>query len=229
MRKYAVIVAGGSGLRMGADKPKQFLLLRGKPMLYYTIKQFFKAYPEIQILLVLPKDFLKEGQELLKELDASIDLQFVTGGATRFHSVQNGLNCIKEQGIVFVHDGVRCLITENLIKACYEQALAIGSAIPAVAATDSIRIVQGDTSQIADRNLVRIIQTPQTFQTSLLLPAFDTEYVASFTDEATVVEGSGKMIHLIEGDYNNIKITRPVDLLIAENILKQRESDSNKF
>jgi 2-C-methyl-D-erythritol 4-phosphate cytidylyltransferase len=229
MRKYAVIVAGGSGLRMGADKPKQFLLLRGKPILYYTIKQFFNAYPEIQILLVLPKDFLKEGQELLKELDASIDLQFVTGGATRFHSVQNGLNCIKEQGIVFVHDGVRCLITENLIKACYEQALAIGSAIPAVAATDSIRIVQGDTSQIADRNLVRIIQTPQTFQTSLLLPAFDAEYVASFTDEATVVEASGKMIHLIEGDYNNIKITRPVDLLIAENILKQRESDSNKF
>jgi 2-C-methyl-D-erythritol 4-phosphate cytidylyltransferase len=229
MRKYAVIVAGGSGLRMGADKPKQFLLLRGKPILYYTIKQFFNAYPEIQILLVLPKDFLKEGQELLKELDASIDLQFVTGGATRFHSVQNGLNCIKEPGIVFVHDGVRCLITENLIKACYEQALAIGSAIPAVAATDSIRIVQGDTSQIADRNLVRIIQTPQTFQTSLLLPAFDTEYVASFTDEATVVEASGKMIHLIEGDYNNIKITRPVDLLIAENILKQRESDLNKF
>ncbi len=229
MRKYAVIVAGGSGLRMGADKPKQFLLLRGKPILYYTINQFFNAYPEIQILLVLPKDFLKEGQELLKELDASIDLQFVTGGATRFHSVQNGLNCIKEPGIVFVHDGVRCLITENLIKACYEQALAIGSAIPAVAATDSIRIVQGDTSQIADRNLVRIIQTPQTFQTSLLLPAFDAEYVASFTDEATVVEASGKMIHLIEGDYNNIKITRPVDLLIAENILKQRESDLNKF
>ncbi len=229
MRKYAVIVAGGSGLRMGADKPKQFLLLRGKTILYYTINQFFKAYPEIQILLVLPKDFLKEGQELLKELDASIDLQFVTGGATRFHSVQNGLNCIKEPGIVFVHDGVRCLITENLIKACYEQAQALGSAIPAVVATDSIRLVHGDASQVADRNLVRIIQTPQTFQTSLLLPAFDTEYLASFTDEATVVEAAGKMIHLIEGDYNNIKITRPVDLLIAENILKQRESDSNIF
>lgn len=229
MRKYAVIVAGGSGLRMGADKPKQFLLLRGKPILYYTINQFFKAYSDIQILLVLPKDFLKEGQELLKELDASIDLQFVTGGATRFHSVQNGLNCIKEPGIVFVHDGVRCLLSENLIKACYEQAVSIGSAIPAVAATDSIRIVQGDASQVADRNLVRIIQTPQTFQTSLLLPAFETEYLASFTDEATVVEAAGKMIYLIEGDYNNIKITRPVDLLIAENILKQRESDSNIY
>lgn len=227
MRKYAVIVAGGSGLRMGADKPKQFLLLRGKPILYYTINLFFKSFPDIQILLVLPKDFLKEGQGLLKELDASIDLEIVTGGATRFHSVQNGLNCIKEPGIVFVHDGVRCLLTENLIKACYEQAVAIGSAIPAVAATDSIRIVHGDASQVADRNMVRIIQTPQTFQTSLLLPAFETDYLESFTDEATVVEASGKMIHLIDGDYNNIKITRPVDLLIAENILKQREAGPN--
>ena len=224
MRKYAVIVAGGSGLRMGADKPKQFLLLRGKPILYYTILQFFKTYPDIQILLVLPKDFLKEGQELLALLGASIDLQFVTGGATRFHSVQNGLKCIKEPGIVFVHDGVRCLLTSSLIKACYEQALVKGSAIPAVAATDSIRIIQGASSQVADRNLVRIIQTPQTFQTSLLLPAFDTAYLESFTDEATVLEAAGEKVHLIEGDYNNIKITRPVDLLIAENILKQWES-----
>lgn len=226
MRKYAVIVAGGSGLRMGADKPKQFLLLRGKPILYYTINQFFKSFPDIQILLVLPKDFIKEGQELLKELDPSIDLHFVTGGTTRFHSVQNGLNCIQEPGIVFVHDGVRCLVTEKLIKDCYNQAVAIGSAIPAVAATDSIRVVEGASSYVADRNLVRIIQTPQTFQTNLLLPAFKTDYVDAFTDEATVAEAAGNEIHLIEGDYNNIKITRPVDLLIAENILKQRETDS---
>lgn len=227
MRKYALIVAGGSGLRMGADKPKQFLLLRGKPILYYTIQQFWNTYPDIRILLVLPKDFIKEGQELLKVLDPSIDLHFVTGGATRFHSVQNGLNCINEPGIVFVHDGVRCLLTENLIKACYDQAVAIGSAIPAVAATDSIRIVHGDASQVADRNMVRIIQTPQTFQTSLLLPAFETDYLESFTDEATVAEAAGNEIHLIDGDYNNIKITRPVDLLIAENILKQREAGTN--
>ena len=211
---------------MGADKPKQFLLLRGKPILYYTINQFFKSFPDIQILLVLPKDFIKEGKELLKELDATIDLQFIIGGATRFHSVQNGLNCIQEPGIVFVHDGVRCLITEKLIKDCYNQAVAIGSAIPAVAATDSIRVIEGASSYVADRNLVRIIQTPQTFQTNLLLPAFKTDYVDAFTDEATVAEAAGNEIHLIEGDYNNIKITRPVDLLIAENILKQRETDS---
>lgn len=227
MQKYAVIVAGGSGLRMGADKPKQFLLLRGKPILYYTIQQFFKAYPEIQIILVLPKDFIQEGRSQLKDLDHGINIQFVIGGNTRFHSVQNGLKCITEPGIVFVHDGVRCLLTDTLIKACYEQALSIGSAIPAVAATDSIRIVQGASTQVADRNLVRIIQTPQTFQTKLLLPAFETTYLESFTDEASVLEAAGGTVHLIEGDYNNIKITRPVDLLIAENILIQREALSN--
>lgn len=227
MQKYAVIVAGGSGLRMGADKPKQFLLLRGKPILYYTIQQFFKAYPEIQIILVLPKDFIQEGRSHLKDLDHGINIQFVIGGATRFHSVQNGLKCITEPGIVFVHDGVRCLLTDTLIKACYQQALSIGSAIPAVAATDSIRIVQGASTQVADRNLVRIIQTPQTFQTKLLLPAFETTYLESFTDEASVLEAAGGTVHLIEGDYNNIKITRPVDLLIAENILIQREALSN--
>ena len=227
MQKYAVIVAGGSGLRMGADKPKQFLLLRGKPILYYTIQQFFKAYPEIQIILVLPKDFIQEGRSQLKDLDHGINIQFVIGGNTRFHSVQNGLKCITEPGIVFVHDGVRCLLTDTLIKACYDQAVLKGSAVPAVAATDSIRIVHGTTSQIADRNLVRIIQTPQTFQTKLLLPAFETTYLESFTDEASVLEAAGGTVHLIEGDYNNIKITRPVDLLIAENILIQREALSN--
>lgn len=227
MRKYAVIVAGGSGLRMGADKPKQFLLLRGKPILHYTIQAFFKSYSDIQIFLVLPQDFIQEGQALLQDLDASIDLQFVIGGATRFHSVQNGLKCITEPGIVFVHDGVRCLLTDKLIKACYEQAVSKGSAIPAVAATDSIRIIQGASSQVADRNLVRIIQTPQTFQTSLLLPAFDTDFKESFTDEATVLEAAGQKVQLIEGDHQNIKITRPVDLLIAENILLQRELSAN--
>jgi 2-C-methyl-D-erythritol 4-phosphate cytidylyltransferase len=227
MRKYAVIVAGGSGLRMGADKPKQFLLLRGKPILYHTLFQFFKAFPDIFIFLVLPYDFLLEGQELMSEFGPNTNIQLVVGGATRFHSVQNGLNKIIEPGVVFVHDGVRCLLTESLIKRCFEQALSFGTAIPAVAATDSIRIIQGNKSQVADRNMVRIIQTPQTFLTSILLPAFETAYSDTFTDEATVVEASGQKIHLMEGEYSNIKITRPVDLLIAENILLQREIGVN--
>lgn len=227
MQKYAVIVAGGSGLRMGADKPKQFLLLRGKPILYHTIQQFLKAFPDMLIYLVLPNDFLQEGQELIKEFGPSAHIQLVVGGATRFHSVQNGLQKITAPGIVFVHDGVRCLLSEDLIKDCYKQALEKGSAIPAVAATDSIRIVNAGGSQVANRNLVRIIQTPQTFQTSLLLPAFETVYQDAFTDEATVLEASGQQVYLIEGEYNNIKITRPVDLLIAENILIQREQGLN--
>lgn len=227
MRKYAVIVAGGSGLRMGADKPKQFLLLRGKPILYHTLFQFLNAFPDLFIYLVLPQDFLNEGHALIAEFGANVNIQLVAGGATRFHSVQNGLNQITEPGIVFVHDGVRCLVSEALIKQCYDQAIEKGSAIPAVAATDSIRIVHATGSQVANRNLVRIIQTPQTFQTNLLLAAFKTNYQDSFTDEATVLEASGQTVHLIEGDYNNIKITRPVDLLIAENILMQRELGAN--
>jgi len=227
MQKYAVIVAGGSGLRMGADKPKQFLQLRGKPILFYTITQFLAAYHDLKIFLVLPKDFTKEGELLKQSFEKSASIEIIIGGVTRFHSVQNGLLQIKEPGVVFVHDGVRCLLSVSLIKRCYEQAAILGSAIPAVAATDSIRIIHGQTSQIADRNLVRIIQTPQTFQTELLLPAFQTEYQESFTDEANVLEASGQVVHLIEGEYTNIKITRPVDLLIAENMLSQIHTGPN--
>jgi len=127
--------------------------------------------------------------------------------------------------IVFVHDGVRCLLTTDLIKRCFEQALSKGSAIPAVAATDSIRIAGKDEeSKIADRNQVRIIQTPQTFKAELLLPAFNQEYTEAFTDEATVVEAFGNKIYLIEGEYNNLKITRPIDLLVADMILTERGS-----
>ncbi len=222
MRKYAVIVAGGAGLRMGADKPKQFLLLKDKPILFYTLNQFLCAYADIEIILVLPKEFLFEGQLLVDAFEASANITIVEGGLTRFHSVKNGLLHIKEEGIVFVHDGVRCLVSIELIHRCYEQAVQKGSAIPAVAATDSIRIVAGDTNFVANRNQVRIIQTPQTFQTALLLPAFEIDFQDSFTDEATVLEATGNNVHLIEGDYENIKITRPLDLLIAEKIVEKK-------
>jgi 2-C-methyl-D-erythritol 4-phosphate cytidylyltransferase len=129
------------------------------------------------------------------------------------------LKLIDKNAIVFVHDGVRCLVDESLIKRCYSQAVETGSAIPAVAATDSIRIVDGVNNKVADRNNVRIIQTPQTFQSNLLLEAFEQEFNQGFTDEATVVEAMGKPVFLCDGDYNNIKITRPIDLLIAESIL----------
>jgi 2-C-methyl-D-erythritol 4-phosphate cytidylyltransferase len=222
MKKYAVIVAGGSGQRMGAAMPKQFLLLAGKPLLWYSVSAFLKSFDEMEIILVLPKDSIAEGEKIAAELGATAKIQITEGGTTRFHSVQNGLALVKEPSIVFVHDGVRCLVTPSLIRRCYEQALEKGSAIPAVAATDSIRIVEGSNNTVADRNNVRIIQTPQTFKSDLLLPAFKTAYKDSFTDEATVAEAAGHAIYLIDGEYDNIKITRPADLLVAEKILAGR-------
>ena len=222
--KYAVIVAGGSGLRMGADKPKQFLLLKEKPILWHTLQQFLKAFQDLKIILVLPAEFLGDGIAILPSLLDRERVQIIAGGATRFDSVKNGLSLIHKKGIVFVHDGVRCLVSVDLIQRCFFQALEKGSAVPAVAATDSIRIVEGDRNLVADRKNVRIIQTPQTFRTELLLPAFQRDFEPLFTDEATVLEAAGKHIFLIDGEYSNIKITRPIDLLIAEKILEERNS-----
>ncbi|MEO8174544.1 MAG: 2-C-methyl-D-erythritol 4-phosphate cytidylyltransferase [Sediminibacterium sp.] len=224
MKKYAVIVAGGSGQRMGNAVPKQFLLLGGKSLLWYSLHTFLDAFDDMQIILVLPKENMAEGEQLAKELEAENRIMITAGGNTRFHSVQNGLALVDSPSVVFVHDGVRCLLSKALIHRCYEQAVEKGSAIPAVAATDSIRIVNGTDHTVTDRNHVRIIQTPQTFVSAILLPAFNTNYQDSFTDEATVVEASGQQVFLIEGEYENIKITRPADLLIAEQILSSRQA-----
>jgi 2-C-methyl-D-erythritol 4-phosphate cytidylyltransferase len=222
MQKKAVIVAGGNGLRMGAFIPKQFLLLKGKPLIVYTIETFLNAYIDMEIILVLPEEHLERGEAIVATINNKERITLTKGGATRFHSVQNGLKLIKDEAIVFVHDGVRCLINTTLIQSCYEQALMKGSAIPAVAATDSIRIANNENeSVVADRTKVRIIQTPQTFKSSILIPAFQQNYTDAFTDEATVVEAFGAPVFLIEGDYNNIKVTRPVDLVIAETILQE--------
>jgi 2-C-methyl-D-erythritol 4-phosphate cytidylyltransferase len=222
MQKKAVIVAGGNGLRMGAFIPKQFLLLKGKPLIVYTIETFLNAYSDMEIILVLPEEHLERGEAIVATINDKERITLTKGGATRFHSVQNGLKLIKDEAIVFVHDGVRCLINTTLIQSCYEQALMKGSAIPAVAATDSIRIANNENeSVVADRTKVRIIQTPQTFKSSILIPAFQQNYTDAFTDEATVVEAFGEPVFLIEGDYNNIKVTRPVDLVIAETILQE--------
>jgi len=224
MHKYAIIVAGGSGSRMGGNLPKQFLLVNNKPVLYYTIKTFLEAYEDLQIILVLPAEYTDMGQEII---DAWFDkdlIRITTGGDTRFQSVKNGLQLIQDEAVIFVHDGVRCLLTTSLIHACYEQALETGSAIPAVASKDSVRLITDDDSNDAiDRNKVMLIQTPQTFHSKILIPAFNIDYKDKFTDEATVVEAYGLKVSLVEGEDTNIKITRPVDLLIAEVILNDRE------
>lgn len=226
MKKYAIIVAGGSGTRMGGNLPKQFMLLRGKPVIYYTIKTFLDAYEDMQIILVLPADYSDTGQQII---DAYLDksrIRSTAGGDTRFQSVKNGLALVEEESIVFVHDGVRCLLSKELIHRCFEKAVENGTAIPAVVSRDSIRLLDSNDSKAYDRNKVMLVQTPQTFQSKILLPAFQADYKEGFTDEATVAEASGIKISLIEGEENNIKITRPVDLLIAEKILEDRHQTS---
>lgn len=223
MQKIAVIVAGGTGQRMGTIIPKQFLLLNGKPLLYHTLQRFLETWADLTIILVLPEEHIKAGNEIIMDLQATERVKITGGGDSRFQSVKNGLLLVKEPAVVFVHDGVRCLVSHDLIKRCYQQTLEKGSAIPAVAATDSIRIANGYQHQVIDRNQVRIIQTPQTFLSELILSAFDRPFEERFTDEATVVEASGKEVYLIEGEYTNIKITRPSDLIIAEQIIASQE------
>lgn len=224
MKKYAVIVAGGSGKRMGNMVPKQFLLLHGKPVLWYTIDSFLRAYDDMHIILVLPEEHTEKGKAIISMFNNESRISITPGGATRFHSVKAGLSHIQEEAIVFVHDGVRCLISVPLIKRCYNQAITKGSAIPAVAATDSIRLMQDNHHIVTNRQDVRIIQTPQTFLSNIILPAFEQDYDESFTDEATVVEKYGKKVFLTEGDFDNIKITRPVDIIIAERMLEERST-----
>lgn len=221
MKKYAVIVAGGSGQRMGTEVPKQFLLLKGKPLLHYTIQSFLLAYADLKVILVLPQQHVHKGQQIVNEMGAEERVQITAGGETRFDSVKNGLQLVQQPSIVFVQDGVRCLVSQQLIRNCYEQAIEKGSAIPAVAATDSIRIEDGTSHYSIDRNKVRIVQTPQTFQSGILLEAFKQHYNPAFTDEATVVEAAGNQVFLIDGEYNNLKITRPIDLCIAEKLLEE--------
>jgi len=219
-KKYAVVVAGGRGLRMGSAVPKQFLPILGKPLLCYAIQAFAATIRGIHIILVLPADQLNSAKTLLKSYLGNIDVTTVAGGETRYESVQNGLKKVNNDGVVFVHDGVRPLLSQDLIQRCYQQALIKGSAIPVIPITDSIRMVGKDGSHSINREQLRIVQTPQTFLTSIILPAFQQPFDPSFTDEATVVEAFGTPVHLIDGALENIKVTTPEDMLIAETLLK---------
>ncbi|MCW3074736.1 MAG: 2-C-methyl-D-erythritol 4-phosphate cytidylyltransferase [Flaviaesturariibacter sp.] len=222
LSKYAIIVAGGTGTRMGSATPKQFLPLQGKPLLYHTMKTFLEAYDDLQIILVLPEDYTDMGREIIDAYFDYTRIQVTAGGETRFHSVQNGLQLVEGDAIVFVHDGVRCLLTTDLIHRCHDKAQENGSAIPVVPARDSVRLLTTDDNEAIDRTTVVLVQTPQTFHSRILRPAFDIDYKERFTDEATVVEAYGLKIKLVEGEEDNIKITRPVDLLVAESILAGR-------
>jgi 2-C-methyl-D-erythritol 4-phosphate cytidylyltransferase len=226
--KYAVIVAGGVGTRMGKTVPKQFLLLHDKPVLFYTIDAFLKSFPDLKIILVLPETFIEMGREVIDAFFDYSRIQITAGGETRFHSVQNGLKLVETDSIVFVHDAVRCLVSTKLIQNCYENALNVGSAVPVVYGKDSFRLLneEANDNTALDRTKVVLVQTPQTFHSKILLPAFEIDYKERFTDEATVVEAFGLKIHLVEGEETNFKITNPIDLLLAEQVLIQRQTVS---
>jgi 2-C-methyl-D-erythritol 4-phosphate cytidylyltransferase len=220
MKKIALIVAAGSGSRMNHDTPKQFLLLKNKPVLYYSIKAFLDAYDDMEIILVLPEEHIGKGQEIIDGYFDASKFKITAGGRTRFHSVRNGLTLIKnEEAIIFVHDGVRCLLTKDLIKRCYDAAFESGTAIPVVECNDSVRLLSNNGNKALDRNKVKLVQTPQTFHSKILLPAFAIDYKDRFTDEATVVEAFGLKVNLVEGEKANIKITTPVDLQLARMLL----------
>lgn len=219
MKKYAVIVAAGTGSRMKSDIPKQFMLLRNKPLLFYSVNAFLKAYDDMKIILVLPPEHMAKGQEIIDGFFDITKILICEGGRTRFHSVKNGLQFVTDESIVFVHDGVRCLLTASLIHRCYDAAKEYGTAVPVVSVKESVRMITGEGNEALDRELIKLVQTPQAFHSKILLPAFNIDYKDKYTDEASVVEAYGIKIHLVEGEEKNIKITQPVDLLLAESLV----------
>ena len=220
MKKYAVIVAAGSGSRMNSEVPKQFMLLKNKPLLFYALNTFLQAYNDLEVILVLPAEHMSKGQEIIDGFFDNARVKICEGGRTRFHSVQNGLSMIESESIVFVHDGVRCLISAELIHRCYKAAVEFGTAVPVVDVNDSIRIITEEGNEPVDRNMIKVVQTPQAFHSKILLAAYNIDYKEKFTDEASVVEAYGLKIHLVKGEENNIKITRPTDLSLAAILLE---------
>lgn len=215
---YIIIVAGGKGLRMGSDIPKQFLPIGGKPVLMRTLERFREYSPTLQIILVLPQAQQEYWNQLCKDYDFKVEYVLADGGETRFHSVQNGLAKIPDdsEGVVGIHDGVRPFPSIDVIRNCYETARTAKAVIPVISVVETVRHLQGDTSVTVPRNDYRLVQTPQTFDIQLLKAANRQPYRDDFTDDASVVESYGHSITLVEGNRENIKITTPYDLKIAE-------------
>jgi 2-C-methyl-D-erythritol 4-phosphate cytidylyltransferase len=220
VKKYAIIVAGGTGKRMGESLPKQFLKLGGTPILIHTLQAFYAADPEIELIITLPREEIQFWDELNIWHQNYIEHKVVAGGETRFHSVKNALEHVQD-GLVAVHDGVRPFISSNTINHSFQLALVKKAVVTSVLMKDSVRQVnENGRSKNIDRASLRMVQTPQTFDAELLKAAYNVSFNPSFNDDASVVEAYGHEITLIEGDYQNIKITTPEDILIAEALLK---------
>ena len=221
MKRHVIIVAGGKGLRMGGEIPKQFLPIGGKPVLMRTLEAFYSFDNDMHIILVLPLDQQQYWKELCKQYDFSIPYDMATGGETRFHSVKNGLMLVDGKGVVGVHDGVRPFVSSDVMTRCYMAAEADKAVVPVIEVVETIRLLQDNGSETVPRNMYRLVQTPQVFEVSLLKEAYEQSYVDNFTDDASVVEALGVKIQLVEGNRENIKLTTPFDLKMAEMLVKE--------
>lgn len=220
VRNYAIIVAGGSGKRMRSAIPKQFLLLGNKPVLMRTVSAFAKALGKTaEIIVVLPADQINTWEKLCSRYRFTLPHKVTSGGKTRYHSVKAGLQLVKEEGTVGIHDGVRPLITGKLIRSLYKMAARKGTAIPVTELKESLRKIKGRTNKAEDRSHYRSVQTPQCFRLNILRAAFKKPYKRTFTDDAAVVENAGFNLNLMPGDFFNIKITRPEDMILAKFLL----------
>lgn len=222
MKKFVIIVAGGSGQRMGTELPKQFLQLCGKPILMHTLQRFFDFDSQAELILVLPESQQQLWQSLCIDHSFTVPHHVASGGQTRFHSVKNGLKLISEDSLVMIHDGVRPLVSEDTLKRCCQIALEKGNAVPVLPVNESLRKVKGQENLAVDRSQYFSVQTPQTFLSGQILKAFEQPYDPAFTDDASVAEQAGYPINMVQGNSTNIKITTPTDLVIAEAFMRER-------
>ena len=224
MKKYLIVVAGGKGVRMGGDMPKQFQLLCGKPVLMITLEHLHAIDPLMQLILVLPEEHIELWKDLCKEHSFAVPLLLTNGGSTRFHSVQNGLTQIDdlEEALVGVHDGVRPFVSARVLEDCFREAWIHGAAVPMINVQDSLRHIVGvnGITEVVPRDRYRLVQTPQVFKLSLLRRAYEQRFVESFTDDASVVEALGEQIVGVEGNSENIKLTTPFDLMVAKTLIE---------
>ena len=226
MNRFVIIVAGGKGLRMGGELPKQFIPIEHRPVLMRTLDTFHACDSSIQIILVLPRDHQDYWQELCAQYSFTVPHRIADGGATRFHSVQNGLALVDApEALVAVHDGVRPFVSHEVISRCYAEAEAHGVVVPVIPVVETVRQLireeetEGGKSVTVDRNAYRLVQTPQTFRATLLRRAYEQPYRDAFTDDASVVEALGETVTLVDGNRENIKLTTPFDLIVAKALI----------
>lgn len=216
MKKYAIIVAGGKGLRMGTEVPKQFLPIGGKPVLMRTLEAFHAYDAAMDLIVVLPVDQQAYWDRLCHDQGFAVPHRVADGGATRFHSVRNGLALVGDDGLVAVHDGVRPFVAREVIEACFREADLRGAVVPVTDVVETVRRVTPEGSVTVNRVDYKLVQTPQVFRTALLKSAYRQPYSERFTDDASVVEAMGVSVALVLGNRENIKITTPFDIRVAE-------------